>query len=303
MCNLTGREPSAEIVERVTRRYEAIGGCSPLVRIAGELGDAVRAALARHGHDVVVEVGMRYWEPYVADAVDRLAAADCERIVVAALSPFESAVTHGQYRAAVDAALETHPGITASEAPLLSELPAFVALHARAARIASEALDDPGCPIVFSAHSLPRADVVADDPYVRGLERCADEVAAILGLEHGARRAGLFGADEAYGCASGRRPWVVAYQSRGLRGGEWLNPDVDDVIDAIEAAGHSGVVVVPLGFATDHLETLYDLDIVTAGRARAVGLAFERSAAPNADPQLAAELAAAIVAIIAADRT
>ena len=79
--------------------------------------------------------------------------------------------------------------------------------------------------------------------------------------------------------------------------------DVDDVIDAIAAAGYNGVVVVPLGFATDHLETLYDLDIVTAGRARAAGLAFERSAAPNADPQLAAELAAAIVANTAADRT
>ena len=255
MCNLTGREPSAEVVERVARRYEAIGGCSPLVRIAGELGDAVKADLARHGHDAVVEVGMRYWEPYVADAVDRLAAADCERIVVAALSPFESAVTHGQYRAAVDAALEKHPGITTSEAPLLSELPAFVAVHARAARVASEALDDSGCPIVFSAHSLPCAEVVVDDSYVRGLERCADEVAAALELERGALRADLFGAAEAYGCASGRRPWVVAYQSKGLRGGEWLGPDVDDVIDAIAAAGYNGVVVVPLGFETDPAET------------------------------------------------
>jgi ferrochelatase len=94
---------------------------------------------------------------------------------------------------------------------------------------------------------------------------------------------------------TGARRWLVAYQSKGARGGEWLGPDVDDVIDGVVAEGHHGVLVVPLGFATDHMETLYDLDVVARRRARDAGIAFARSAVPNADPRLAASIAEAVM--------
>jgi len=297
MCNLMGREPSEEMVARVCARYEAIGGSSPLVRIASDLAQAVRDALAERGHDLPVEVGMRYWDPFVSDAVERLVASGVTRIVLVTLSPFETHVTHGEYRAALEEALGGHPAVTTDEAPLLSELPSFGTLHAHAASMALAEVSAPDAAVIFSAHSLPQADADADDRYVLGLRAAADAVAASLGLPAGAEGVEALPGIVAYGTAEGERPWLLAFQSKGVRGGAWLGPDTDDAIAAAAAAGRAGVVVVPLGFATDHMETLYDLDVVAARRATEAGLTFARSAVPNAHPGLAAEIAEAVLAI------
>ncbi|MHB1340516.1 MAG: ferrochelatase [Coriobacteriia bacterium] len=293
MCSLMGREPSPELLARVCARYEAIGGASPLPGIARELAGEVGATVADAGHDVAVEVGMRYTDPSIADAVGRLAEVDVRHVVLVTLSPFETQVTHGEYRSALDAALLSHAGMTASEAPLLSDMPAFVDLHVAAA---TDALLNvgPDAPVIFSAHSLPVADALADDMYVAGLRAAADAVAAGLGLPGGEVTEVVSGV-EAYGSNGGARSWLLAYQSKGARGGQWLGPDIDDVTDAFAGAGASGVVVVPLGFATDHLETLYDLDVVAAGRAASAGIAFVRSAVPNAAPELARDISSAVI--------
>ncbi len=297
MCNLMGREPSDEMVARVCARYEAIGGSSPLVRIARDLAVAVHAALAERGCDLPVEVGMRYWDPFVRDAVDRLVAMGVTRIALVTLSPFETHVTHGEYRSALDEALQKYPEVTAVEAPLLSELPAFVTLHAGAAAVALGEVGASDAALVFSAHSLPSADAVADNRYVRGLHAAADAVAALLGLPGGAEETEALPGIVGYGNAEGERPWLLAFQSKGVRGGAWLGPDTDDAIAAVEASGRGGVVVVPLGFATDHMETLYDLDVAAAARAAEAGIAYGRSAVPNADPRLAAGIAESVLAL------
>jgi ferrochelatase len=297
MCNLMGREPTGEMVARICARYEAIGGSSPLVRIARDLAEAVVEALTSRGHALPVEVGMRYWDPFVADAVERLVTEGVTRIVLVTLSPFETQVTHGEYRAALDRALQEHPEVATAEAPLLSQLPAFAALHAEAASSALRELGVADAAVVFSAHSLPLFDVAADDRYVRGLEAAADAVAASLGLPEGIADAEAFPGVVAYGSAAGGRPWLLAFQSKGVRGGEWLGPDTDDAIGACAASGCGGVVVVPLGFATDHMETLYDLDVVAAARAADAGIAYARSAVPNADPRLASAIAEAVLAL------
>lgn len=296
MCNLMGREPSDELVARICGRYELIGGASPLVGIARELAASVAAEVAERGIAIPVEVGMRYWDPFIADGVERLAAAGVERIVSVTLSPFETQVTHGEYRDAITEALKSHPGCEAVEAPLLSDLGSYVPLHAAAAEEALSALGA-DAPVVFSAHSLPMADVLADDAYVRGLERVADAVAAELGLAPGAADTAVLDGVTGYGSAVGTRPWIVAYQSKGARGGEWLGPDADDAIAAAATDGRSGVLVVPIGFATDHMETLYDLDIVAAGVAAEGGIEFARSKVPNATPALARDIADAVLAL------
>lgn len=293
MCNLMGREPAPEVVARVRSRYEEIGGCSPLLEIAEELANRVASALEEDGSPIPVEVGMRYWEPFIADAVQRLADAGVERIAVVSLSPFEASVTHGEYRAAIEAALLGQPGITALDVPLLSELPAFLDLQTSSVAEALASLDVLDAPIVFSAHSLPLTDVRDGDPYVHGLEQAASAIAARLGLGTGTRAEVLPGI-EAFGSGSGPRPWLVAYQSKGVRGGEWLGPDVDDAIEAIAASGGTAVAVAPLGFATDHMETRYDLDVVARRAAEERGLAFVRSALPNAHPAMAANIALAV---------
>ncbi len=296
MCNLMGRAPADELVARVCARYEAIGGSSPLPAIARELAARLSEELAGRGVAMPVEVGMRYWDPLIADGIARLAAAGVDSIVSVALSPFETHVTHGEYRDAVAEALRARPGTSVIEAPLLSELPSYAPLHAAAAQAALAALAD-DAPVVFSAHSLPVAEAGADEAYVRGLQRVADAVASRLGLSAGTDGATVLEGITGHGSARGERRWVVAYQSKGTRGGEWLGPDVDDVIAAIRRAGRSGVIVVPIGFATDHMETLYDLDIVAAGMAAEIGIDFARSAVPNAAPALVRDIADAVVAL------
>ena len=298
MCNLMGREPSPDLVARVRARYELIGGVSPLLLTAQDLADGVAVALASADDPMPVEVGMRYWHPSIAEAVAALACAGVEVVVMVSLSPYEAAVTHGEYRAAAEAASSEHPGMRVLDAPLLSGLPSFLDLQAASARAAVAELDAPSAPLVFTAHSLPLEDVARDDSYVRGLEAAADEVAARLGLGAGAKIE-VFPGVEAFGSVDDGRTWLVAYQSQGARGGAWLGPDLHEVIDSIALQGLSGVAVVPLGFATDHMETCHDLDVIARARATDAGLLFSRSDLPNAHPALAAGIARAVRDVLA----
>lgn len=299
MRSLMGREPSPELVQRVCARYEEIGGSSPLLAIAQELARGVSAALSQLGSPMPVEVGMRYWKPFVAGAVDALVAQGVDHIVMVSLSPYEAEVTHSEYRAALDAALEQHPGVSSAEAPLLSAVPAFVELQTESARTAIEELGIPSAPVVFSAHSLPLSDIARDPAYIHGLEAAAADVAARLGLAAGSPSEVLPGI-EAYGASDDGGTWLVAYQSKGARGGEWLGPDVDEVISAAAEGSMRGIVVVPLGFATDHMETRYDLDVVSRRAAEQAGLAFVRSQLPNAHPAMAEGIAHAVLDTVAA---
>ncbi|MCE5203113.1 MAG: ferrochelatase [Coriobacteriales bacterium] len=299
MRELIGQTPTPAVLEEVCRRYEAIGGRSPLLDIARQLGKEVARSLAAGGVDAFVEVGMRYSDPDIAEAVRRLAESGVQQVVMVTLSPFETQVTHREYRSAFAAAAAAYPGMTVYEAPPLSQLPAFVDLFSASARRALECAA-PGALLVFSAHSLPLTEADADRSYVDGLRRVADVVASASGLPAG-RESRVIGGVEAYGSTHGAHPWLIAYQSQGVRGGQWLGPSVGEVIDAAAATGASGVVVVPLGFATDHLETLYDLDIVASQRAARAGLAFQRAGIPNAAPELARDVAWAVRAAIGED--
>ena len=99
---------------------------------------------------------------------------------------------------------------------------------------------------------------------------------------------------DAFGGRNGDAPWLLAFQSKGRRGGAWLGPDLDDVIDAAGAAGYRALVVLPIGFALDHMETLYDLDVSSAERARDAGLLFARALAPNDAAPMIDALAASV---------
>ncbi len=141
----------------------------------------------------------------------------------------------------------------------------------------------------MTAHSLPVSDLTDDDPYVGGLREVSEEVAT-LGRSWRRKRSGSMANScqgvASFGSCGGETPWLLAYQSKGMRPGEWLGPDLGDVFAAASAAGFDGVVVCPVGFATDHMETLYDLDIVAKRDATAAGLRFVRADVPNASPEL-----------------
>jgi ferrochelatase len=303
MCELTGREPSDESVDEVCKRYLAIGGQSPLPEIADAIATALAERLAgESGLQVPVLVGMRYTKPFISEAVDMLLEAGVTRVVLVALSPFESKVTHGAYREALAMALVSHPEVEVVEAPLIGTLDAFAELAAASAMSSLERLDPPtGALVVFTAHSLPLSDLTEDDPYVAGLKRVVDQICEFLGYDSGREGEGepVLPGISTYGSLGGStQPWVLAYQSKGKRGGEWLGPDIEEVIDAANSSGAKSIVAVPIGFVTDHLETLYDLDIMAADRALNLDMEFVRGPVANEHDHLISGLAEAVLPLL-----
>jgi len=303
MCELMGREPSDEVVDEVCMRYLAIGGKSPLPEIAAAIADALSKRLEEETGDVIpVLVGMRYTAPTIEDAVKAFVAAGVDRVVMCSLSPFESKVTHGAYREALAEALRDHADVEVVEAPQIGTLDAFAELVAASALSSLEQLDTTERSlVVFSAHSLPVSDLTPDDPYVNGLKHVLDRVAEFIKWQPGRAGTGepLLSGIATYGALETQpQPWVLAYQSKGKRPGEWLGPDLGEVVDAAHAADMMSIIVVPIGFVTDHLETLYDLDIEVADHVLGFGMEFVRGPVANDHEHLVNGLAEAIVPLL-----
>jgi ferrochelatase len=151
------------------------------------------------------------------------------------------------------------------------DAPGFVTLMAGRVSEAMGSLggDARGASVVFTAHSVPRRVVAAGDSYPEQVEKSARAVAGEAGI----------------------RDWSVGWQSAGRTDDEWLGPDVNDVIRAVAGAGGSGVVVCPIGFVSDHLEVLYDIDIEAKATAARSGLPFGRTDSLNDDPRFCEILA------------
>jgi protoporphyrin/coproporphyrin ferrochelatase len=285
MLNLTGREPSPELIARVQAKYARIGGASPLPQRTAEIASALQVRLDELGRDAEVRVGMRYWGATIAESLDALVADGASRIVQVSLSPFESAITSGAYRNAVTNAASAHEGVEVVETASFYDADGFVAALAQAAVAARASLTAERPLVVFTAHSLPVADAEADPRYVEQLRWTVAAVASGAGLAPAAGEVEVLPGIVAFGHA-GETPWLFSYQSRGMTDAAWLEPQIEDVLDAAATAGYDGVAVCPVGFGTDHMETLYDLDIVAAERAAGLGLAFVRASVPNASPEM-----------------
>lgn len=301
MCNLMDREPGEDLVARVCARYLAIGGSSPLNEIASSIATRLEEALDERGRPMPVAVGMRYWKPFIPDAVAGLKELGCDRIVVVSLSPFESRVAHGACMAAVRESADELGGLDIVEAPLVSELPEYADYFAASAAAAIEDVEpNEGAIVIFTAHSLPESDLGDDDTYVSGLRRVADEVATRLGLEAGREGVGepVLPGIATYGSAVPPRPWFLAFQSKGARPGAWLGPDVDELVEAASRnEAVKAVVIVPIGFLTDHMETLYDLDIMTADKAMLADMGYLRAPGPNDDEVVVGAIADAVIGL------
>lgn len=266
-----GREPSAALVAELRRRYEAIGG-SPLLQHTRAQASALAALAA-----APVFVGMRFAAPWVADALRDAAAAGVRRLAVVPLAPYSASV----YAAATEEALRAvegelpHPLALAPAAPWGAH-PGLIEAHA--ARIL-ESDPSPGgdTRLLLTAHSLPTAVIRAGDAYEREVR------ASALAIE---RRLG--------------RPATLAFQSQGADGGDWLGPTVDEALAELAASGARRVVVAPVGFLAEHVETLSDLDVDARATAERLGLAFARVPALGAAPALLEALLDVAVAALRA---
>jgi ferrochelatase len=259
-------------VAEFQRRYRLIGW-SPLVRITREQGAELQRLLdTEHGAGRYrVEVGMLHSEPRIDEAVARLAVAGVRRLLGIVLSPQWSPVIMGGYRRALEAAAwRLGPDAEVTTAGPWHRTPAF--LDALAERV-SQALHrlDPQVPVLFTAHSLPKAVVDRDPGY---LDQIAETIDAVVERTH-----------------LDRGRWQFAYQSAGHSPEEWLKPDLKDLLPGIGAAGHRAVLVVPVQFLADHLEILYDIDVAAREEAEEAGLAFHRIELMNTSPRFIRALA------------
>ncbi|SEG12271.1 ferrochelatase [Thermomonospora echinospora] len=266
-----GRNIPRQRLEQVAEHYYLFGGVSPINRHCRELKAAIEADLAAHGIDLPVYWGNRNWTPYLADTVRQMAADGVRRAAAFVTSAYSGYSSRGQYADDIARARAEVPG-----APEIDKLrtyynhPGFVepfveATHAALDRLPAELRD--GAHVAFTAHSVP-----LDQP---GRERYAAELADIAAVV--AERAAP-GHDRA-----------LVYQSRsGPPTQPWLEPDIGDHLRKLHAAGTRAVVVVPIGFVSDHMEVKYDLDVEAAELAAELGLAFERAATPGTHPRYVA---------------
>ena len=270
-----GRTPSPEAVAHLRARYEHVGGRTPLLRITQDVRTALEGALNEGGADPAwrVYVGMKHWTPFAGDVMQQMAADGIRRIVALALAPHYSRISIGGYRRIVDDAQQAlgEPFEIRFVESWHME-PGFLDLIADRVRtaLASLAPVDPERTVcVFTAHSLPERIREWDDPYEHQLRESGEAVAARLRLPH----------------------WRVAWQSAGSTGEPWIGPDILDELENLQREGFAAVVQVPIGFVSDHLEILYDIDVEAAGRAESLGLAFARTRLPNASPDFVRTLA------------
>ena len=277
-----GNAPTPEALADLTARYDALGGTSPLAARTEAQRDALQRALdAAAPGQFHVALGLKHADPKVEAAVDQLAADGFTRIVGLVLAPHYSAYSVGQYhgRASERAA---HHGIEFVGIDSWATEPAMIEFVAADLRRRLDAMPT-DTKVLFTAHSLPQRIVAAGDPYPDELRSTAEAVAAAAGL-------------------SGWSNWAIAWQSAGRTPEPWLGPDILTVIDDLAAAEHDtaterGVLVSAVGFVSDHLEVLYDLDIEASKRAASHGLAFDRTACVNDDATVMAALARRVLEV------
>ena len=266
--------------ERVRRRYRVLGGTSPLVPLTERQARGLEAALHQRGCAVPVEVCMRYSHPFAPEAVDRLAARGVRGIVGLPLYPQYSDSTSGSSLRALHEAAEQHrPALPCHEIRSWFDDPAYHAALARrvlACRQKLQGVEKVG--LLFVAHSVPVRFVLRGDPYVEHVERT---VAGVLGVLNRETRGAL--------------PWLLAYQSR-VGPVRWIGPTVPEALEAVVADGVRGVIVVPVSFVSDHLETLYEIDLHYRRLAFELGCErFERTDSLNASDDFMTLLADLVI--------
>jgi len=289
-----GRGIPDERLEEVAQHYRRFGGVSPINAQNRALKAALEAELARRGIDLPVYWGNRNWAPYLEDAVRDAAAAGDTLLLGLATSAYASYSSCRQYREDFARVLES-TGLAGTvridKVRQFFDHPGFVAPFVTGVEEAVRGLLDGGIAsaeiaVLFSTHSIPVADAERSGPRDRDCGTGGAYAAQHLAVaEHVMARLA-----DALPVVAGVA-WSLVYQSRsGPPTQPWLEPDVNDAIRAAAAIGKKGVIVVPIGFMSDHMEVLWDLDTEARETAAELGLAFARVPTPGVDPVFVAGL-------------
>ncbi|MGH2450552.1 MAG: ferrochelatase, partial [Candidatus Limnocylindria bacterium] len=242
-----GRPVRPEAVAELTERYRRIGGRSPL----NEITEAQRGALERE-LGMPVHVGMKHWRPRIAQAAQRAVAGGARRVVGLVLAPHYSRMSIGGYRERLEEALPEGVELTFIDSwhdhePFLD--------------VVAERVRGSDAHVVFTAHSLPARILSEGDPYREQLLETSRLVADKAEVDS----------------------WSFAFQSETPTGEPWLGPDILDELESLHARGVEKVLVAPVGFVSDHLEILWDLDVQAREKAADLGLEVDRIESLNDD--------------------
>lgn len=282
---VSGRPLPRHVVEEIQHRYAQIGH-SPLTGITLAQAKLVEGELAATGLAVPVYVGMRNWRPYIPETVRQMHADGIEEAAVICMAPQNSRTSVGLYRRAVEAeASELRIDFTPGWAqhPLLAD--AFAErLRPALARLTRE-VGEPA-PVLFTAHSVPARTVEAPPPDAEAGKRLWPGQGADPYAEEARHTAQLVAA---------RVPeiprWWFAFQSQGASGGPWIGPGVEETLDRLAAEGVKAVILQPIGFLCDHVEILFDVDILFREYADKLRIRLERPESLNSSVTLARAIA------------
>lgn len=294
-----GRGIPDERLEEVAHHYRHFGGVSPINAQNRALKAALEAELARRGIDLPVYWGNRNWAPYLEEAVTDAAAAGDVNLLGLATSAYSSFSSCRQYRedfARVLIETELAGTVTIDKVRQFFDHPGFVqpfidGVRDAVAGFIAEGVAPGAVRVLFSTHSIPTADAARSGPR-EGDERhrefgeegaYAAQHRAVAGVVMAAVAADVPGAEQI--------GWDLVYQSRsGPPTQPWLEPDVNDVIADLPSTGIEAVAIVPLGFMSDHMEVLWDLDTEAMEAAAEAGIRAVRTPTPGVDPAFVAGL-------------
>jgi ferrochelatase len=268
-----GRPTPQTLVDDIRERYRLIGGRSPLLDLTRAQGQALQEHLNGDATRFRVYVGMRHWHPFIQDTVRQMVEDGIRRVVAVSMAPQYSRLSVGAYRRALETA-QAELGVSLEVTTVTSWHNHPGLLQAFAERVQAvcyrlSAEERAQLDIIFTAHSLPQRILAEGDPYPHEVECTAAGVAKLLGLT----------------------TWEVAYQSQGATAEPWLGPTLDEVFERAALHGRRSLLLVPIGFVCDHVEILYDIDILAQKVAQGQGLHLMRTASLNTSPTFIEALA------------
>ncbi len=270
---LKGRAPSQDVVDTMRERYRRIGWRSPITDITRMQAHALESQLKNKTKEFFkVYIGMRHWHPLIKDTLLEIEKAGCKKIIAICMTPQRSNFSAGGYK---NDLFEGLKGLQKKpEVVFVPEWHLNRSFHEAVAEKIDSAMasfKDKGnkTAVIFSAHSLPLKFLGKDDPYVEQIQETIREVLTY----------------------TGPLDWRLGYQSRGFIPGDWLEPTVDSIIESLPEEGYKNVLIVPIVFVSDHIETLYDIDILYRGKVESLCLNFKRSESLNTSPKFIDALA------------
>ena len=258
------RPTSAEIIHEVRERYREIGGRSPILEQTQAQADALETALNADGNHFKTFVGMRHWNPFLKDVLVEIQDQEIERAVGVVMAPHYSRMSIGAYYQRLE---EANSSIEFARIENWHLESGYIQALAGRVRDALERFPEElrsQVPVIFTAHSLPEKILEWNDPYPIQLNETVSAVMDVLGS----------------------RLHEFAYQSAAISEIPWLGPDAGEVIERLASEGKKHILLCPIGFVCEHVEILYDIDIVYQNLARSLGIHLERIEMLNAAPEM-----------------